>query len=106
MSSSARGKSFSSEQDEAICRAFLSITEDPIIGNSQSRSHFWTRVLEEYKSKTNDSLRSESSMKSRWQIIQKSCNKFRGCLRSVQELHQSGITHQNEVSNFLFFLTF
>ncbi|WOH08350.1 hypothetical protein DCAR_0727789 [Daucus carota subsp. sativus] len=69
MSSSARGKSFSSKKDEAICRAFLSITEDLIIGNSQSCSHFWTRVF---------------------------CNKFRDCLRSVQELHQNGITHQNE----------
>ncbi|KAH7861821.1 hypothetical protein Vadar_031321 [Vaccinium darrowii] len=93
---SSRGKSFTPEQDEAICRAYLCITEDPIIGNSQPRSQFWHRVLQEYEGKTNDDQRSESSVKSRWQIIQKCCNKFRGCLRSVEALHQSGMTHQNE----------
>ena len=99
LASTARGKSFTSEQDEAICRAYLSITEDPILSNSQRRSQFWSWVLEAYKIKTNDNQRSEASMKSRWQIIQKSCNKFRGCLRSIEALHQSGVTHQNIVRN-------
>ena len=101
---SSRGKSFTPEQDEAICRAYLCITEDPIIGNSQPRTQFWIRVLQEYCEKTNDDQRSEVSIKSRWQIIQRCCNKFRGCLRSVEALHQSGMTHQNEVINSSFFI--
>ena len=72
--SAARGKSFTSEQDEAICRAYLSVTEDPIVGNSQPRNQFWNRVLLGYVEKTSDNQRTEASMKSRWQIIQKCCN--------------------------------
>lgn len=94
---SVRGKSFTPEQDEAICRAYLSITEDPIIGNSQPRSQFWVRVLQEYKEKTNDNQRPEACMKSRWQIIQRCCNKFRGCLKNIEAMHQSGVTRQNQV---------
>ncbi|KAH7857718.1 hypothetical protein Vadar_015836 [Vaccinium darrowii] len=93
---SSRGKSFTPEQDEAICRAYLCITEDPIIGNSQPRSQFWQRVLQQYQEKTNDVQRTEASIKARWQNIQKCCNKFRGCLRSIEALNQSGMTHQNE----------
>lgn len=92
----SRGKSFTQEQDEAICRAYLCITKDPLIGNSQPRSQFWIRVQQEYKGKIDDNQRSEASIKARWQIIQKCCNKFRGCLRSVQAQRHSGMTYQNE----------
>ena len=102
--SSARGKSFTPEQDEAICKSYLSITEDPIVGSSQPRSQFWSRVLQEYKAKTNDESRSEISIRSRWQIIQKYCNKFRGCLKNVESLNLSGITRQNEVINLIYII--
>ncbi|CAK9155824.1 unnamed protein product [Ilex paraguariensis] len=42
--SCARGKAFSILEDEAVCRAWLAVSQDPIIGNTQNKTTFWNRV--------------------------------------------------------------
>ncbi|XP_058217848.1 uncharacterized protein LOC131328898 [Rhododendron vialii] len=97
---SARGKSFNSDQDEAICNAYLCVSQDPIdpiVGTNQPRSKLWDRVAKKYTEFTGGDVRSDASIKSRWQIIQQACNKYRGHLRQIQRQHQSGMTEQNEI---------
>ncbi|XP_058223190.1 uncharacterized protein LOC131332895 [Rhododendron vialii] len=96
-SRSARGKSFNSDQDEAICNAYLCVSQDPIIGTNQPRSKLWDRVAKKYTKFTGGDVRSDASIKSRWQVIQQACNKYRGHLRQIQRQHQSGMTEQNEI---------
>ncbi|GMQ00618.1 hypothetical protein CsSME_00047626 [Camellia sinensis var. sinensis] len=98
----------------AICRVWCHITEDPIIGNSQSHSHFWGRIFENYCLLQNDHSRTQVSISSRWGVIMKCCNKFRGCIAQVENLHPSGASqvdimlqakllyHQDENKHFLF----
>ena len=71
-----REKSFTIEEDVAICRAWCHITEDSIVGNSQSHAHFWERIFENYSSLQNDHSRAQVSISSRWGVIMKCCNKF------------------------------
>ncbi|GAB2233223.1 hypothetical protein Droror1_Dr00002442 [Drosera rotundifolia] len=94
---SRRGKSFTPEQDMAICYAYLNITQDLTIDNSQSSGHFWDRIYQHYIRSTSDDARSQGSIKSRWGIIMKCCNKFLGFLTQVQNAHQSGMTDTNVV---------
>ncbi|KAL3645651.1 hypothetical protein CASFOL_010831 [Castilleja foliolosa] len=92
-----RGKSFTVDQDAAICNAYLCITQDPIVGNSQKKEKFWDRILAKYVELTNDSRRSFASIKARWSTIQKACSKFSGILRQIKRQHHSGMTAQNEI---------
>ena len=91
-SKTKRGKSFTTEEDVAICRAWCHITEDPIVGNSQSHTHFLGRIFENFCSLQNDHSRTQVSILSRWGVISKCCNKFLGYLAQVENLHPSGMS--------------
>ncbi|GMP85923.1 hypothetical protein CsSME_00038900 [Camellia sinensis var. sinensis] len=98
----------------ALCKAWCHISEDPIVGNSQSYTHFWGRIYENYCSLQNDQSRTQVSIQSRWGTIMKCSNKFRGCLAQVENLHPSGMSqvdlmlqakllyHQDEKKHFAF----
>ncbi|CAL5373888.1 unnamed protein product [Camellia sinensis] len=98
----------------AICKSWCHISEDPIVGNSQSYSHFWGRIYENFCLLQNDQSRTQVSIQSRWGIIMKCSNKFRECLTQVENLHPSGISqvdimlqakllyHQDENRHFAF----
>ncbi|GAB2276421.1 hypothetical protein Dimus_039188 [Dionaea muscipula] len=100
---SRREKSFTCEHDMAICDAYLSTTQDPTIGNSQSSGNFWNRIYQNYIESTSDNARSQISIQSRWGMIMKCCNKFFGFLTQVENAHQSGMTEANVVSVLTFF---
>ena len=102
-SKTKREKSFTTEEDVAICRAWWHITEDPIVGNSRSHTHFWGRIFENYCSLQNDHSRTQVSISSRWGVIMKCCNKFHGYLAQVENLHPSGAS-QVDIVRFHFHL--
>ncbi|KAL8094452.1 hypothetical protein AgCh_036111 [Apium graveolens] len=58
--SSTRGKSFTPEQDEAICRAYLSVTEDPIVAESVK----WQDINPGKKLKTHEAPEFDDIMES------------------------------------------
>ncbi|KAA8539384.1 hypothetical protein F0562_026076 [Nyssa sinensis] len=96
--STKRGKSFTADQDVAICHAWLSVIQDPIGGNLQSQNNFWNRVFQNYIDNVNDqNVRSQVSIQSRWGIIMKCCKKFRGCLTQIENRQQSDTTETNKV---------
>ncbi|GMP88924.1 hypothetical protein CsSME_00040729 [Camellia sinensis var. sinensis] len=90
-SKTKRGKSFTIEEDMAICKSWCNISEDPIVG-MQSYAHFWGRIYENCCLLQNDQSRTQVSIQSRWGIIMKCSNKFRECLAQVKNLHPSGIS--------------
>ncbi|PON33036.1 No apical meristem-associated, C-terminal domain containing protein [Parasponia andersonii] len=93
-----RGKSFTNNQDVAICNAWLAIVQDPVVGNLQTSNNFWDRVLEHYTKNANDeSIRSRISIISRWGRIMRSCNKFRRHLTQIENRRQSGMTEAKMV---------
>ena len=101
-----RGKSFTSEEDVAICNSWACIGQDPIIGNSQQSDTFWARVTENYVITTGDNSRTPASLRSRWNTIKGCCSKYRGWLTQVEHLHQSGVTQADQVSFLNFFVIF
>ena len=64
-SKTKRGKSFTTEEDMAICRVWCHITEDSIVMNSQYHAHFLGRIFENYCSLQNDHSRTQMSISSR-----------------------------------------
>ena len=39
-----RGKAFSSQEDDTLCKAFLYISEDSIVGTGQTNAIFWQKI--------------------------------------------------------------
>lgn len=94
-----KGKPWSKEEDEAICCAWLDVSQDPIVSTNQKSDTMYNRVLarfleicaeknavEDYKSRT------VQAIKSRWSNISKTVSKFVGCLIKVESINQSGAT--------------
>ncbi|KAH0981441.1 hypothetical protein GBA52_008618 [Prunus armeniaca] len=84
-----KGTNYSIDEDVALCRAWIIISEDPIIENCQSNQfiQFHPDAQE---------VRSSQSLKSRWTNISQMCNKFSKCLAQVARLNKSV---QNEIDN-------
>lgn len=87
-----RGKAFSVMEDEALCRSWLAISQDPISGNSQTTTVFWERIRQCFSSQPNVEVnRMATSLSHRWSVIQKAVNKFVGFVDQVERRNQSGI---------------
>lgn len=92
-----RGKSFTLEQDVAICNARLNIFQDPFNVVSKPQYNFWDRIYQNYVELTGDqNVRSQCSVQSRWKLIFGSCKKIHDCLARVED-KQSGLTESNKV---------
>ncbi|OAV98313.1 hypothetical protein PTTG_25744 [Puccinia triticina 1-1 BBBD Race 1] len=111
------------EEDAQICRSWLEITEDPLNSTNQTANTFWQRVSLHYKSmitepvwnysrgrielgremdsNTSNNERPISSLKTRWQLIQRNVNKFYGCFQQVQRANQSGTTTEDRLTGAL-----
>lgn len=97
MSASKRGKKWSVEEDEALCTAWLNVSQDAATGTNQKIDTLYDRVYEMFveicTSKNyicNPELRAPSGLKARWRTISKSCGKFAGCLAQITGRQQSG----------------
>lgn len=70
----ARGSTYTEEEDFSICRAYVSVTTDPIVGAEQKGGNFWTRIFEVFKAKHQEHYpdkpyhvsRTRESIMSRW----------------------------------------
>lgn len=74
---------------------------DPIIGTQQKQDSFWARVhkyCETYDAYDDAFKRTQTSLTSRWSVINKECAKFCSCYDQVQQLQKSGTTKQDRVS--------
>ena len=64
------GKAFSIIEDEALCRAWLAVSQDSIIGNTQTDEMFWELVYFYFASQPNvDQNRTATLLNHRWNII-------------------------------------
>ncbi|KAH0977678.1 hypothetical protein GBA52_027397 [Prunus armeniaca] len=77
-----KGAHYSIDEDVAIWRAWIIISEDPIIRNCQSNGMMWNQIRDQFIQFHPDAqeVRSSKSLKSRWTNISQMCNKFSECL--------------------------
>jgi hypothetical protein len=93
-----RSKNFSDHEDEVLVSAWLNISLDPVVGKDQKGGRYWSRICDYFhEHKTCSSKRTINSLMHRWETIQKSVNKFCGCLTRIELRRQSGTTMQDKV---------
>ena len=84
-----------------LCRVYLDVSQNPILGINQTSDHFWSRIKNEYNSNLLESVteaRGKRSLQSRWQTIKTAVSKLRECVRQVENLNPSGASEQDIVS--------
>ncbi|XP_020250128.1 uncharacterized protein LOC109827528 [Asparagus officinalis] len=87
---SVQGKSFSNQEDQFLCLAWLEISQDPVSGTCQKKDKMWERITAVFHEKVGDRQRSPKSLEYRMDAIKKAAKKFRGCVRQIERLNPSG----------------
>ncbi|KAL9686525.1 hypothetical protein QQ045_023985 [Rhodiola kirilowii] len=93
-----RSKNFSIAEDMLLISAWENISFDPIRGNNQTQTNYWSRIasyFDEHKSFTSE--RTPVALSSRWSTIQTSVSKFQGFFNQIEGRNQSGIGEADKV---------
>uniref|UniRef100_A0A2N9EEQ3 No apical meristem-associated C-terminal domain-containing protein n=1 Tax=Fagus sylvatica TaxID=28930 RepID=A0A2N9EEQ3_FAGSY len=95
---SQRGNNFTIEEDNMLVSAWLNNSLDAVLSNDQKYKQYWRRIwLYFHNNKQFESDRSETSLSSRWSMIQLCTNKFCGVLAQIETLNPSGYTEQDKI---------
>ena len=95
---SQRSKNFSPEEDYLLVSTWLNTSKDPITGVEQQTKQFWTRVHAYFvENGGNLNNRSQISISSRWQEINREIGKFVGFVTQIENHQQSGMTEKSRV---------
>lgn len=87
---------FSCDEDIKLCRAWLSVSCDPIINTGHKKLGFWTTIIQLYNSRHGDNPeRSTKSLMSRWNNIKSQCFVFSSYMSGV--LCPSGLTNADKL---------
>ena len=96
-----RSTSYSNEEDQLLCRVYLDVSQNPIIGINQSSLQFRSHIETEYHMSLPahiTQVRPRRFMTARMQVINAAISKLRGCIRQIENLNPSGASEQDIVS--------
>jgi hypothetical protein len=95
---SQRSKNFSPDEDCLLVSAWLNTSKDPITGVEQQTKQFGARVYAYFvENGENLNNRSQISISSRWQEINREVGKFVGFVTQSENCQQSGMTEESRV---------
>ena len=91
-SKAKKGKNFSSEEEQQLCRSFLHVSQDPIAGNGQRAGAFWDRIARHYQEHKPQGRedRPAWSLETKWGAIKHDVAKFVAVHSQVLNLKESG----------------
>ena len=95
---SQRSKNFSPEKNCLLVSAWLNTSKDPITGVDQQTKQFWARVHAYFVENEGNLInRSQISISSRWQEINREVGKFVGFVTQIENYQQSEMTEESRV---------
>ncbi|KAI8571589.1 hypothetical protein RHMOL_Rhmol01G0131700 [Rhododendron molle] len=97
-SSQQRGPAFSLEEDKILCNTWLEISQDPIKGVNQKKDKLWERITATFHALRSGNYiiaRSAKSLQCRMTLISKAISKFRGGVRSIENLNPSDASEKD-----------
>ncbi|KAH7524946.1 hypothetical protein FEM48_Zijuj06G0173100 [Ziziphus jujuba var. spinosa] len=96
--SSVSNKNLTQAEDVALTKAWLYISVDSDIGNSQKNTAMWDRILLTWKDNMEveySNVQNTNSLQCRWVKIQGAVNKFHGLYERLERNPQSGTTPED-----------
>ncbi|BBH02126.1 hypothetical protein Prudu_012597 [Prunus dulcis] len=89
-----RGVNWKPQEDEALCKGWVSVFEDGPIDTNQSNDSFWLRMyqkfLENDPGMSGGGVRLPQSIVSRFKIINQQCSLWKACITKANARHMSG----------------
>ena len=100
-----KGKNFSADEERALCRSFLAVSQDPVCGNGQRNTAFWERITTNYNHNKPRScpIRPARSLESKWSHIKHDVAKFSGVFKQVSDCRESGASAEDVLERALEF---
>jgi hypothetical protein len=100
-----KGKNFSADEERALCRSFLAVSQDPVCGNGQRNTTFWERITTNYNANKPRScpIRPARSLESKWSHIKHDVAKFSGVFKQVSDCRESGASAEDVLERALEF---
>ncbi|KAH7858964.1 hypothetical protein Vadar_029879 [Vaccinium darrowii] len=96
--SKERNPNWIKEEDEALCKAWLRISEDAVIGTDQPRGKLWERIQDEFnKIMGHETERNTTGLMHRWSTLQSHINKYSGCVRKIERSPTSGFNLEDSI---------
>ncbi|KAM6590691.1 hypothetical protein CsatA_013296 [Cannabis sativa] len=86
----SRGTSYTFEEDVHLCKKYLHILKNPIIGRSHSKDNIWSRLEIDYNNSKPEfitQIRPKRSLQCRMQLILTAVAKLRECIQQVENLN-------------------
>ena len=79
-------------EDVQLCKSWLNISTDPIVGNEQRASLLWDRIKENYDNQLRDNFGyiERFGLKNRWSTINRSVSTFVKNYNQAMNLNASG----------------
>ncbi|KAL4629170.1 hypothetical protein ACB092_05G288800 [Castanea dentata] len=93
----SRGINFSPEEDKLLVAAWLNTSVDPVYGNEQNKTTFYGKVTKYFKDHKTNSTRTQTSLTSRWGVINRETVKFCGSLAKIETKNESGTTADDKI---------
>ena len=78
-------------ENRCLCLSWVTISEDPVVGDGQTDSTFWDRIAGRFN-KDGSPRRTSKALKNRWQTINKDTQLFMGYHKLIVDLNESGVT--------------
>ncbi|TVU14768.1 hypothetical protein EJB05_38261, partial [Eragrostis curvula] len=93
-----RGSNYSLEEDIQVCKSWINISNDAVVGTDQPGATYWERIAQDFhKNKNFESDRSANSIEHRCQTILKECMRFHGYFEEIERCHPSGVPYQEHL---------
>lgn len=101
--STKKEKIFTTQEEIKLCTAWISKSEDPIIGTNQTGPDFWKSIASLFNESVGQGRpeRSSDSLAVKFRAINRACNKFLGNLQKAEALNGSGKVFEDFVSDAL-----
>ncbi|XP_012841222.1 PREDICTED: uncharacterized protein LOC105961539 [Erythranthe guttata] len=86
------------QEDEALCKSWLHISEDAVVGTDQQRGRLWDRIRMEFINNLKQDVgRNSNGLMNRWSTIQQSVSKFSGYLSVIERARISGYNAEDNM---------
>ncbi|XP_055523282.1 uncharacterized protein LOC129717421 [Wyeomyia smithii] len=96
-SDNKRGKNWSEEENEQLCRSWVKVTKDPIKETDQQKGEFWKAVKDHAQIQLSSfANRPTDGIRQRFATISHQVAKYVGCLAFVNRLNCSGTTKDDQ----------
>ena len=79
------------DEEEALVKAWIFISQDGDVANAQSGQSFWCRILDNFHALLGKKTeRTYDSINAKWRDLRAACTKFNGIFDKLKNMHRSG----------------